>query len=117
MEIKSNAPVFYQIAEAIKKQIFNGEYLPGSKIPSIRELGVRLKINPNTIVHVYELLENEGYIYTASTNGKFIIDDREKLEELKKTYLKEKTGVFIQDMTECGLSVEDIIGEIKRYEQ
>ncbi len=117
MEIKSNAPVFYQIAEAIKKQIFNGEYTVGQKLPSIRDLGVRLKINPNTIVHVYELLENEGFIYTESTNGKYVILDEKKLTELKKKYLKEKTEGFIRDMTDCGLSMQDIRGEIEKYEQ
>ncbi|MCB5496117.1 GntR family transcriptional regulator, partial [[Ruminococcus] gnavus] len=35
--------------EEIKKEIFASEYLPGSKLASVRELALEYGVNPNTI--------------------------------------------------------------------
>ena len=68
-------PIYIQIMDVIKNNIIRGEYLPGSKLPSVRELSTLFKVNPNTIVKSLYFLENEGLIYTDRTNGKFITND------------------------------------------
>ena len=77
-------PIYIQIMDIIKNNIIRGEYLPGSKLPSVRELSTLFKVNPNTIVKSLYFLENEGLIYTDRTNGKFITNDMSLISNNKK---------------------------------
>ena len=44
----------------------------GDKLPSVRELYERLKVNPNTVAKAYRDLEVMGYLYTRRGEGVFI---------------------------------------------
>ena len=77
-------PIYIQIMDIIKNNIIRGEYLPGSKLPSVRELSTLFKVNPNTIVKSLYFLENEGLIYTERTNGKFITNYMSLISNNKK---------------------------------
>ena len=114
MYFKNNRPVFYQIADDIERKIYGGEYALGQKLPSIRELGLTLGVNPNTIVHVYDELESRGLIITESTSGKYVVSDEKKIEELKRKYLEERNREFLSDIKEINLSVDELI--LKIYE-
>ena len=81
-------PIYIQIMDVIKNNIIRGEYLPGSKLPSVRELSTLFKVNPNTIVKSLYFLENEGLIYTDRTNGKFITNDMSLISNNKEDVIK-----------------------------
>ena len=68
----SERPIYLQIIDFIKNQIINGTLKSGDKIPSVRELALTFKVNPNTIVKALYFLETEKLIYTDRTNGKFV---------------------------------------------
>ena len=83
--------VYMQIVSDMKRKIALGVYAEGEKLPSCRELGLRLGINPNTVQRAYSTLEEEGAIYTIPKKGIYVgsaSGDRdaaaeEKLRELK----------------------------------
>ena len=112
MFFRNNRPVFCQIAEEIERKIFGGQFKLGQKLPSIRELGIKLGVNPNTIVRVYEELERKGLIFTESTSGKFVIADGEKIEALKRQYIMERTDEFLAEINEINANVDEIIKRI-----
>ena len=113
MYFKNNRPIFFQIAEDIERKIYGGEYKAGQKLPSIRELGLSLGVNPNTVVRVYEELESRGLVRTESTSGKFVIDDEKKINELKDGYIGRKTREFVTEMKELGVSERDLLKAMK----
>lgn len=49
-----------------------GIYLPGEKLPSVRELSNQYHVNPNTVVKVYNGLEDEGYVYAVPAKGYYV---------------------------------------------
>ena len=102
-------PIYIQIMDVIKNNIIRGEYLPGSKLPSVRELSSLFKVNPNTIVKSLYFLENEGLIYTDRTNGKFITNDMNLISNNKEVYLKLKLNNFLNDLKLMGYNKEDVI--------
>jgi DNA-binding transcriptional regulator YhcF (GntR family) len=102
-------PIYIQIMDIIKNNIIRGEYLPGSKLPSVRELSTLFKVNPNTIVKSLYFLENEGLIYTDRTNGKFITNDMSLRSNNKKLYLELKLNNFLNDLKSMGYNKEDVI--------
>ena len=56
----------------LKLYIASGKLKPNEKLPSVRELAMKIKINPNTVQKSLEKLEQEGLIHTERTNGKYV---------------------------------------------
>lgn len=112
----NDRPIYIQLVEQLQIYIISGMILPGDRLPSVRELALNLKVNPNTMQKALSELEDLGLIYTERTNGKFVTTDRIKIEKLREKYAKEKTIKYINDIKELGLSKKDIINLIKEME-
>ena len=70
---KNCRPVYLQIYRQIRKDIIDGVYLPGSKLPSMRLLCDELSVSTITVDHAYALLCEEGYIESRERSGFFVI--------------------------------------------
>ena len=77
-------PIYIQLVEMIRIEIVSGKFKKGQKIPSVRELALIMKVNPNTMQKALVELENEQLIYTERTNGKYVTEDEELIEKLEK---------------------------------
>ncbi len=55
----------------MRREILAGIFGPDSRLPSIRDLAVELKVNPNTIARAYQELESEDIIYFKRGQGAF----------------------------------------------
>ena len=55
-------PIYRQLIEQIRRLIAGGQLLPGTEMPSVRELASNNAINPMTISKAYSLLEAEGLL-------------------------------------------------------
>lgn len=97
----------------IKKEIFKGKLLPASKIPSVRELAFKYQVNPNTMQKALTSLEEEGFIYTVRTNGKYVIDDQEFILKEKNKLAKNLYQEFINTLKSLGYSNIEIKKIIK----
>ena len=68
----SSQAIYLQIVEYVCEQIIRQEWPEGEKIPSVRELGVALEVNPNTVMRSYEVLKNEEIIFDKRGIGNFV---------------------------------------------
>ena len=59
MEFDNNKAIYLQIYDAICEQILSGQLDPDGRIPSVREYGAEIGVNPNTIMRTYEKLTAE----------------------------------------------------------
>ncbi len=86
LNLKSNTPIYIQLYAFIKKEIQFGFMKENSKLPSKRNLAQHLGISVNTITKSYELLIDEGYIYSQERIGYFVssIDNLAQLSIDKK---------------------------------
>ena len=66
-------PAYLQLYEYIKKDITDGVYPFGSKLPSKRVVSAETDVSVITAEHAYELLREEGYIETKERSGFFVI--------------------------------------------
>jgi len=48
MNFDEHKPIYLQISDSICEKILNDEYAEDERIPSIREMGAQLGVNPNT---------------------------------------------------------------------
>ena len=83
-EILDSRPIWQQLTEQIRRRIVTGEYAPGGRLPSVRELAAQTGVNPNTLQRAFAQLEQEGLLYTERTTGRFVTDDAARLAQLKE---------------------------------
>lgn len=115
-EFNNNTPIYLQLIDKIQMKILSGEYELGSKLPSVRELASEASVNPNTMQKALSELENKYLVYSQRTIGRFITEDKNKIEDLKREIAKEQTIKFLKDMKKIGINIEgsiDIINEVK----
>lgn len=76
---QSPLPIYFQLEEAIKNRIENGEVSPGEMIPSEREYAERHGISRMTVRQAINNLVNDGYLYRQKGRGTFVA--RRKIEQ------------------------------------
>lgn len=99
-------PIYIQLVEMIRINIVSGKYQKGQKLPSVRELALMMKVNPNTMQKALVELENEKLIYTERTNGKYVTEDEELIEKTKKELAQEKVNNYLRSMENIGINYE-----------
>ena len=55
-------PIWQQLTEQITLRILKGTYLPGDKLPAVRELAAQAGVNPNTMQRALAQLEADGLV-------------------------------------------------------
>lgn len=107
-QFDNDKPIYLQMVELIKKEIISGRLKSGEKIPSVRELAVQAKVNPNTVQKALAELERCGLVYTERTNGKFVTDNKSIIKAYRDGIINEKVESFLKDMIHIGVSEDEI---------
>jgi len=102
-------PIYVQLLEKLRIEIVSGKLRTGERIPSVRELALTARVNPNTMQKALAELESEGLIYTERTNGKYVTDNKELIEKIKRKLAEEKVNNYINDMKNIGITYEEAI--------
>lgn len=105
----NDRPIYIQLVEKLRLEIISNKLKPGERIPSVRELALTTRVNPNTMQKALAELENEGLIYTERTNGKFVTTNKELIEKIKKELAEEKVNNYLQDMKNIGISYKEAV--------
>lgn len=69
---QSPLPIYFQLEEAIKVQIENGDWIPGEMIRSEREFAEKHQISRMTVRQAINNLVNDGYLYRIKGKGTFV---------------------------------------------
>ena len=112
MEFNSNKSIYLQICDAICEQILSGTLKPDERIPSVREYGSEIGVNPNTIMRSYEKLPADGIIYTRRGIGYFISPDalQTVLEAQRKEFMEEELPQILRRMKLLGIDPSTLVG-------
>ncbi len=109
----AHRPVYYQVAERIKRSIFSGEYARGEQITSVRQLALEAAVNPNTVQHAFSHLESEGLIISRGTVGRFVTDDAEIIEKCRLAEAERLIDELLKQSEELRISTEFFIKMIE----
>ena len=109
----NSVPIYLQIVSEIKKQIVSGKLIPGERIPSVRELALTYKVNPNTMQKALIELEENGLIKTERTNGKFVTEEENIINKIKNDYADNLTQNYLSEMISLGITKQEIKERIK----
>ena len=116
-KLNPDRPVYVQLIERITTDIIAGIYLPGSKLPSVRDLAQTAGVNPNTMQKALSEMERTNLVYSQRTSGRFITEDLSMIDSLKTELASEQVKEFLEKMEKIGLSKEDIIGLINKVSE
>ena len=127
----TSPPLYGQIRNALRAQILDGHYAPGSRVPSESELGSRFKASRITVRQALADLQKEGLIYTLHGKGSFVSRPKafqnvsklqgfaEQMSGLGYDVLNQVLGLRdvpadTQVAARLGLQAGDTVTEIKR---
>lgn len=111
----SNRPIYIQLVEQLELYIISGQIAPGERLPSVRDLALQAKVNPNTMQRAFTELEELKLIYTERTNGKFITTDTQLLNRHREHFITDKIQNFIAEMSTLGFDQKTIIKYLKTF--
>ncbi len=108
-------PIYLQISDSICEKILNDEYAEDERIPSIREMGAQLGVNPNTVMRSYDHLKSLDIIYDKRGMGFFASPNARK--SVKKMYKKEFMGLEMLSIAKkinlLEISLDDFVESLK----
>ncbi len=100
----SSLPICQQIAQEIELLIAEGKLVEGDKLPPVRKLAERLRINFNTVSRAYRLLIKAGLMHTRRGGGSYIRLDatRRKSIDMRKDCLELLAQRYLNDARRLG---------------
>lgn len=118
MEFSANKPIYKQIIDYSFGQILSGEWKPGERVPSVRELSVLLSVNSHTVLKAYEYLQAEEIItpkrgmgFYLSTNALSRVNSARRQEFFDTTL----TEVF-KEMRLLNIGIDEVVEKFKSQE-
>lgn len=102
-------PIYIQLVEKLRIQIVSGELGKGDRLPSVRELALTARVNPNTMQKALVELESEGLVYTERTNGKFVTENKVLIDNIKRELARAKVTKYLEDMNSIGIKKDEAI--------
>lgn len=113
-DLDADRPIYAQLVERIQMQIVSGQYLPGGKLPSVRDLAAIAAVNPNTMQKAFAELERSGLIITQRTNGRTVTEDEEMIRQIKAELAKEHVDAFFIKMKKLGYTEQEAVELLKK---
>lgn len=106
--LNKHKPICPQICEQICLRIASGEFAPGEKLLSVREVALAAGVNPNTVQRSFEELEQEGLLYSVRGSGWYVSEDIQLAKATLERLINDKTDAFFAEMHSLGLNAEQI---------
>ena len=109
IDTSSSIPIFIQIVNQMKYSVAMGAYRADDRLPSVRELAVELRLNPNTIARAYRELDREGIVYKQRGRGVFVSAEAAAIcRRERKRIINERLSDAINEALGSDLSPADI---------
>lgn len=115
--LDADRPVYTQLVEKIQMQIVSGQYLPGGRLPSVRELAMIAAVNPNTMQKALSELERTGLIITQRTNGRTVTEDVELISGIREQLARDNASELFTKMNALGYTDQETVALIQSIYQ
>jgi len=91
--------------------MLTGEWTEEDRVPSVRELGTMLQVNPNTAMRAFEYMQAENVIYSKRGMGYFVMENARKtiLGLQKKEFFEETLPETFKVMSLLDISIDEVV--------
>ena len=101
-KLEKDRPIYLQLVEELQSRIVSGDYPPGTKIASVRELAADAAVNPNTMQRALAELEQSGLLRAERTSGRFVTEDTGLIAQVRWSLGHERIESFVREMLLLG---------------
>ncbi len=110
MEFNDNRPIYLQIADLVMEKIITGTWRAHDRIPSVRELAVSLEVNPNTVMHSYTFLQEQGIVYNRRGIGYHVAEEGDTAsKKLKRSeFVREELPRIFRSMRVLDIGADEM---------
>ena len=117
MDFKETQAIYLQIGDYVCEQILVGRWAEGERLPAVREMGVALEVNPNTVMRTYDFLQNREIIFNKRGIGYFVAEDaKNKITEYRKTqFLEHELPLVFKNMKLLEMDLKDFEREYRDF--
>jgi len=117
MEFNQNQAIYLQIGDYICEQILLGKWNEGDRILSVRELGVELQVNPNTVLRTFDFLQTNEIIFNKRGVGYFVMENAKTkiIAYRRKQFLELELPILFKNMDLLGMTINDLNAEYEQY--
>lgn len=111
----NKVPIYIQITNAIKLQIVTHQLKPGDQLPTVRDLAETAGVNPNTVQRALSDLENEGFVYSVRTTGRYVTDNIDLIDKTRTELAQSQLGRFVTGMLDLGFEKNQLANQVAHY--
>lgn len=117
MEFNQSQAIYMQIGDYISEQILFERWKEGDRILSVRELGVSLQVNPNTVMRTYDFLQSIEIIFNKRGVGYFVAEQAKSriIEYRRKQLLEQELPVIFRNMNILGMNFDELKAKYEEY--
>ena len=102
-------PVYHQVADQLRRLVASGDLVPGTALPSVRQLARDLGVNLNTIARAYRLLEGEGFLVIHDRAGVTVAAPAEEIEYAARAKLLDEMRATLARLRQAGVTTDDLM--------
>ena len=114
LNYNSGQPMYDQIKEHIKQDIYTGKLKHNDLLPSVRQLAKDLNVSMITTKRAYLELENEGFIYSVAGKGTFVnAQDFSKILVNRNDQLLKQFEEKVKELEKSGIEKSKIIAVVE----
>ena len=106
MDLDDSRPIWIQLADDFRHRIVSGQWPPGTKVPSVRELAADTGVNPNTVQRAQCSLDGEGLTATERTAGRFVTTRASVIDSVRRDLASGATDAYIDTLTAIGMDLD-----------
>ena len=107
----SMVPIYEQLMEQIKSEIFENKLKENEALPSVRTLAGELRISALTVKKAYDALEDAGFVTTVHGKGTYVTaTDKQLALEARRKAVEDDFMKVIDRARSMGLDNQEIIG-------
>jgi GntR family transcriptional regulator len=107
-------PVYEQVAVQVRRLVGSGALLPGTPLPSVRQLARDLGVNLNTVARAYRLLEGEGFLVIRDRAGVSVAAPAGKIEHSTRVKLLDQMRETIARLRQAGMETDELLSIVRR---
>lgn len=107
MQVDDTRPIWVQLIDELTHRIVAGDWPPGARIPSVRDLAAEAGVNPNTVQRSLAALDAAGLTVTERTAGRFVTSDTATITAARQQMAAAATDAYIATLTGLGTTSEE----------
>ena len=110
LDPRSAEPIYLQIMSQIKHLIAAGKLKPDDQLPTVRQLAVELRVDPNTVARAYRQLVEDGVIASQQGRGTYVLDRPPPADQRKqrREKLLAVTDAFLREVERLGFAPDEL---------